>query len=124
MVSDTPIQPPPWLNAPPVDPYPYEETHDLRVGPDLHPALLGLLPRWIRRRRLGIDGSNTPLSVSLIVHWWSLVLLAASHRGIGDSGSGRCRRLALWCHSECSGRGTRWEPRHLQLHGRLAGRQT
>ncbi|GAA1811953.1 FABP family protein [Luedemannella flava] len=24
--------------------YPYEETHDLRVGPDLHPALLGLLP--------------------------------------------------------------------------------
>jgi hypothetical protein len=24
--------------------YPYEETHDLREGPDLHPALLGLLP--------------------------------------------------------------------------------
>jgi hypothetical protein len=24
--------------------YPYEETHDLRSGPDLHPALLGLLP--------------------------------------------------------------------------------
>jgi hypothetical protein len=24
--------------------YPFEETHDLRVGPDLHPALLGLLP--------------------------------------------------------------------------------
>lgn len=35
---------PPWLDAPPVDPYPYEESHDLRVGPDLHPALLGLLP--------------------------------------------------------------------------------
>lgn len=35
---------PPWLDAPPVDPYPYEETHDLRVGPDLHPALMGLLP--------------------------------------------------------------------------------
>lgn len=35
---------PPWLDAPPVDPYPFEETHDLRVGPDLHPALLGLLP--------------------------------------------------------------------------------
>lgn len=35
---------PPWLDAPPVDPYPYEETHDLRVGPDLHPALLSLLP--------------------------------------------------------------------------------
>jgi hypothetical protein len=25
-------------------PYPFEETHDLREGPDLHPALLGLLP--------------------------------------------------------------------------------
>jgi hypothetical protein len=35
---------PPWLDAPPADPYPYEESHDLRVGPDLHPALLGLLP--------------------------------------------------------------------------------
>jgi len=35
---------PPWLDAPPVDPYPYQETHDLRVGPDLHRALLGLLP--------------------------------------------------------------------------------
>jgi hypothetical protein len=43
-VSENPLGPPPWLNAPPVDPYPYEETHDLRVGPDLHPALLGLLP--------------------------------------------------------------------------------
>jgi hypothetical protein len=27
-----------------VDAYPFEETHDLRRGPDLHPALLGLLP--------------------------------------------------------------------------------
>lgn len=35
---------PPWLDAPPVEPYPFEETHDLRSGPDLHPALLGLLP--------------------------------------------------------------------------------
>jgi hypothetical protein len=35
---------PPWLDAPPVGPYPYEETHDLREGPDLHPALLDLLP--------------------------------------------------------------------------------
>jgi hypothetical protein len=42
--SDNPLGPPPWLNAPPVDPSPYEDTHDLRVGPDLHPALLGLLP--------------------------------------------------------------------------------
>ena len=38
------LTPPPWLNAPPVPEYPYEETHDLRTGPDLHPALLGLLP--------------------------------------------------------------------------------
>ena len=28
----------------PVGPYPYEETADVRSGPDLHPALLGLLP--------------------------------------------------------------------------------
>ncbi|MDY7085713.1 MAG: FABP family protein [Actinomycetota bacterium] len=42
--QDNPLGPPPWLNAPPVDPYPYEETHDLRKGADLHPALLGLLP--------------------------------------------------------------------------------
>jgi len=35
---------PPWLDAAPVDPYPFTETHDLRAGPDLHPALLGLLP--------------------------------------------------------------------------------
>jgi hypothetical protein len=50
------MQPPPWLNAPPVDPYPFEETHDLRVGPDLHPALLGLLPYigvWRGRGRGG-----------------------------------------------------------------------
>ncbi|GIF24192.1 hypothetical protein BJ973_007673 [Actinoplanes tereljensis] len=42
--SDNPLGPPPWLNAPPVEPYPYEDTHDLRKGADLHPALLGLLP--------------------------------------------------------------------------------
>ncbi len=35
---------PPWLNAPPVEPYPFEETHDLRTGPNLHDDLLGLLP--------------------------------------------------------------------------------
>jgi hypothetical protein len=54
--EDNPLGPPPWLNAPPVDPYPYEETHDLRVGPDLHPALLGLLPYigvWRGRGRGG-----------------------------------------------------------------------
>jgi hypothetical protein len=47
---------PPWLHAPPVDPYPYEETYDLRSGPDLHPALLGLLPYvglWRGRGRGG-----------------------------------------------------------------------
>jgi THAP4-like, heme-binding beta-barrel domain len=32
------------MNAPPVERYPFEDTHDLRKGPDLHPALLGLLP--------------------------------------------------------------------------------
>lgn len=42
--TDNPLGPPPWLNAPPVEPNPYEDTHDLRTGPDLHPALLGLLP--------------------------------------------------------------------------------
>jgi hypothetical protein len=35
---------PPWLNAPPVESYPFQDTHDLRAGPDLHPSLLGLLP--------------------------------------------------------------------------------
>jgi len=44
VTDDNPLGPPPWLNAPPVGSYPYEDTHDLRIGPDLHPALLGLLP--------------------------------------------------------------------------------
>ncbi len=35
---------PPWAGLPPVGAYPYDESHDLRTGPDLHPALLGLLP--------------------------------------------------------------------------------
>jgi hypothetical protein len=35
---------PAFLDAPLPEPYPYEETHDLRAGPDLHPHLLGLLP--------------------------------------------------------------------------------
>ncbi|SCL40372.1 protein of unknown function [Micromonospora pallida] len=54
--SDNPLAPPPWLNAPPVDPYPYEESHDLRVGPKLHPAVDGLLPYvgvWRGRGRGG-----------------------------------------------------------------------
>ncbi|WP_091551010.1 FABP family protein [Micromonospora pattaloongensis] len=55
MVSENPLQPP-WLNAPPVDPYPYEESHDLRVGPKLHPAVDRLLPYigvWRGRGRGG-----------------------------------------------------------------------
>ena len=36
--------PPPWAGLAPVGPYPYEETHDLRTGPDLHKSLLPLLP--------------------------------------------------------------------------------
>ena len=35
---------PPFLDAAEPGPYPYEDTHDLRTGPDLHPSLLGLLP--------------------------------------------------------------------------------
>jgi hypothetical protein len=35
---------PPFLDAPDPGQYPFEETYDLRTGPDLHPALLGLLP--------------------------------------------------------------------------------
>ena len=50
------IDRPPWEGVAPVDPYPFEETHDLRQGPDLHPALLGLLPYvgiWRGRGRGG-----------------------------------------------------------------------
>lgn len=52
----TNIEEPPWLNAPPVDPYPFEETYDLRTGPPLHPALQALLPYiglWRGRGRGG-----------------------------------------------------------------------
>lgn len=38
-----PLQPP-WAGLAQVETYPYVESHDLREGPDLHPALLGLLP--------------------------------------------------------------------------------
>jgi len=47
---------PPWHNAPPVDPYPFEETYDLRTGPELHPALRALVPYiglWRGRGRGG-----------------------------------------------------------------------
>jgi hypothetical protein len=58
-VSENPLGAPPWLNAPPVERYPYEDTYDLRKGPDLHPALLGLLPfigRWRGRGQGGYPG--------------------------------------------------------------------
>jgi hypothetical protein len=43
--SDNPLQPaPPWRDVPEVDQYPFEDTHDLRHGPDLHKDLLALLP--------------------------------------------------------------------------------
>jgi hypothetical protein len=35
---------PPFLDAPDPGPYPYEESHDLRTGPKLHPSLASLLP--------------------------------------------------------------------------------
>jgi hypothetical protein len=50
---------PVWMGQTPVDPYPFEETHDLRTGPDLHPALLGLLPfvgAWRGRGQGGYPG--------------------------------------------------------------------
>jgi hypothetical protein len=35
---------PAFLDTPDPGPYPYEDSHDLRQGPDLHPALSALLP--------------------------------------------------------------------------------
>jgi hypothetical protein len=35
---------PPWLDAPPAPEYPFEESHDLRSGPELHPAVRQLVP--------------------------------------------------------------------------------
>ncbi len=58
-MTDNPLQAPPWLNAPPVDPSPYEDTHDLRTGPDLHPSLLGLLPYVGLWRGRGVGGYPT-----------------------------------------------------------------
>jgi hypothetical protein len=55
VTDENPLQPP-WLNAPPLDEYPFEESHDLRVGPKLHPALNHLLPYiglWRGRGRGG-----------------------------------------------------------------------
>lgn len=58
-MTDNPLGPPPWLNAPPVDAYPFEDTHDLRKGPDLHPALLALLPYIGEWRGRGKGGFPT-----------------------------------------------------------------
>jgi hypothetical protein len=58
-VTDNPLGPPPWLNAPPVDPYPFEDTYDLRKGPDLHHALLALLPYIGEWRGRGKGGFPT-----------------------------------------------------------------
>jgi hypothetical protein len=58
-VTDNPLEAPPWLNAPPVEAYPYQDTHDLRTGPDLHPALLGLLPYVGLWRGRGVGGYPT-----------------------------------------------------------------
>lgn len=48
---------PPWLDAPPVTPYPFRDSHDpAGGGPDPHPAVLPLLPfvgLWRGRGRGG-----------------------------------------------------------------------
>jgi hypothetical protein len=38
------IERPAFLDAGTIGEYPFEESHDLRTGPDLHPALRGLVP--------------------------------------------------------------------------------
>ena len=53
------LQQPPWLDAPLIDESPFADTHDLRHGPDLHPALLGLLPYVGIWRGRGIGGYPT-----------------------------------------------------------------
>ena len=60
MTQDSSLGPPPWLNAPPVEAYPYEDTYDLRKGADLHPSLLGLLPFVGMWRGRGQGGFPAP----------------------------------------------------------------
>lgn len=51
-----PDQPPPWLHAPPVEPYPYQDSRDSQTPPPLHPALRALEPYvglWRGRGRGG-----------------------------------------------------------------------
>jgi hypothetical protein len=46
---------PPWPDAPPVEPYPFRDSHDPETGPEPHPALRPLLPflGWWRGRGRG-----------------------------------------------------------------------
>lgn len=54
-MSGSGLEEPPWLNAPPVEPYPYQDSHEPGTGPEPHPALRGLLPYlgWWRGRGRG-----------------------------------------------------------------------
>ncbi len=106
---------PPWLHAPPVDPYPYEETYDLRSGPDLHPALLGLLPYvglWRGRGRGGfptIDDFDYAQEIRIshdgrpFLHYESRAwLLDEQSRPIRPSG----REIGWWRPVMADGRAT------------------
>ncbi len=57
-MTENPLRPP-WLNAPSVEPSPYQDTHDVRTGPDLHSALLALLPYVGVWRGRGVGGYPT-----------------------------------------------------------------
>lgn len=50
-------------------------------------ALANVLPRFLMRQAGGFRSSTTLVSIAMIVSWWSLILLALSNRGIGDSGT-------------------------------------
>jgi hypothetical protein len=58
-MTESGLQQPPWMNAGPVEPSPFEDTHDLRHGPDLNHALLGLLPYVGVWRGRGVGGYPT-----------------------------------------------------------------
>ncbi|MFA7498787.1 MAG: hypothetical protein WCY76_08870 [Leucobacter sp.] len=61
----------------------------LLLSPVLLPiyALANVLPRFLMRRAGGFRSSTTLVSIAMIANWWSLILLALSNRGVGDSGS-------------------------------------
>lgn len=55
-MSGSGLEEPPWQNAPPVEPYPYQDSHELGTGPEPHPALRALQPYiglWRGRGRGG-----------------------------------------------------------------------